>query len=175
MRKFDWKYFMFAIILITGFILFRLNYIAVMNSIQWFLSLPNLSLYFGSIATIFTLLGKFKSGKIAFNSRISFVDFRASISDIVSFVDNPIVIVGSLGLAKGLFLYYLGNVKYFPFLNSYEIILVLLVTLYLLYISLLELWNNIIKTFSKDIISKDIPHATLQGEVKGKEVPKPEH
>lgn len=80
---------------------------------------------------------------MSFSGNMSFKSFHANVSDIISFVDNPIILVGALGLSEGLFLHYVENVRYFPYLEEFEITLILFVTLYLLYISVFELVRDI--------------------------------
>ena len=78
-------------------------------------------------------------------------EFSATIGDVISFVDNPIIIVGSLTLLKGLF-FQLTEGKVFIQLVGVELTFIVIVTLYLLYSSLLELWNyscrNLLERFS---------------------------
>ncbi len=173
MKKLDWKYILASISLFVGFIFASLFKVELMNNIKMILTYPFLNLYAGAISTIFTILEKYKSKKISFHSKMTFGDFKTSVSELISFIDNPIILVGSLGLTKGLFLYYSENTNYFPFLNSTEILLVVLVTIYLLYTSLSELWTNIIRTYLKQTISNEIPVATNQEDLKNKEIPKP--
>jgi hypothetical protein len=168
------KYFAWSILLLGTFVLSHLYYHQVICGIRFVITLPYLNLYAGGVSIIFTVLSKIKLGKISFHGKMSFEDFRASLSDVISFIDNPIIIVGSLGLAKGLFLYYFDSVPFFPFLKNYEITLVLIVTLYLLYTSTVELWSNILKTLFSDIIPREKPQATPREQIQNREVPEPE-
>jgi hypothetical protein len=174
LKKFDWKYSSIAIILIIGFVLSHIFYNHILYYIKCFFYIPELNVYAGAIAIIFTILHKIKGRKINFDADMSFKDFRASIGDIISFVDNPIILVGSFALAKGLYLQYFDNTIYFPFLKGYELTFILLVTLYLLFISLMELWKNIKETCFDKPIESQRPLATPEIEITNRVVPRPE-
>ncbi len=146
----------------------------LMTFTKFILTLPNLNLYAGGVSFVFTILIKYKKREINFTTNMSFKDFRTSFGDIISFIDNPIVIVGALGLAKGLFLHYIEGENFFPYLSKYEIALLLLVTFYLLYVSLIELYLNIIDTWWTVSPSPNIPMADTDLSTKNRDVPKPE-
>lgn len=100
---------------------------------------------------------------------MSIKEFSASIGDIISFIDNPILIVGSLTMVKGLFFQLTEDIQFIP-LHGVELTFIIIVTIYLLYSSLLELWNNILGTCWKDNIASDTPRAA---EVTNMAVPEP--
>lgn len=169
MKIFDWKYTGIAAGLILGFILSHIFYSEILFSIKCILNLPDLNLYAGGVATIFTILQKIKSRKIAFKKMMSIKEFSASIGDIISFIDNPILIVGSLTMVKGLFFQLTEDKEFIP-LKGVELTFIIIVTLYLLYSSLLELWNNISGTCWQDKPVSDSPHKL---EVKDGKIPEP--
>ena len=170
MKVFDWKYIGIAFVLLIGFVLSHIFNNEVLSCTKCILSLPDLNLYAGGVATIFTILHKVKDRKIEWKKMLTIKEFSATIGDVISFVDNPIIIVGSLTLLKGLF-FQLTEGKVFIQLVGVELTFIVIVTLYLLYSSLLELWNTVAGTCWKDSVSKDTPHAA---EVKDQVVPDPQ-
>lgn len=169
MKIFDWKYIGIAAGLILGFVLTHIFYPEVLHFTKYILNIPDLNLYAGGLATIFTILQKIKTRKIEFKKIMSIKEFSASIGDIISFIDNPILIVGSLTLVKGIFFQLTEKIQFIP-LTGVELTFIIIVTLYLLYSSLLELWNNISGTCWKDKPVNDIPH---KAEGIGEPVPEP--
>ena len=169
MKIFDWKYFGIAAGLILGFALTHIFYAEVLCFTKSILNVPDLNLYAGGVATIFTILQKIKSRKIEFKKIMSIKEFSASIGDIISFIDNPILIIGSLTMVKGLFFQITEDIQFIP-LKGVELTFIIIVTLYLLYSSLLELWNNISGTCWKDKVISDTPHKV---ETPNETVPEP--
>lgn len=156
MQRVNWKYlilsFFFFIILLTS----PLYYHSFLILLKEIFEFQYLNLYAGGISLIFTVLQKIKTKKIVFSYNMSFSDFRSSVGDIISIIDTPITIVCCLTLARGLFFQELEGVVFFPYLKGYELIFVLLVVLYLLYVSMSELWKNIKDTCFDNKQKKDI-------------------
>lgn len=174
LKNFDLKYFALALALIGVFVLTHIYYNRVLNCLKCVLEFPYLNLYAGGLATIFTVLQKIKTRKISFKANMSFKDFQESMSDIISFIDNPVITICSLALAKGLFLQQTEGIIYYPFFNKLEITFIFLVTLYLLYSSLMEIWRNIKETCWSEPIVLENPQASLETETKDKAIPNPE-
>ena len=174
MKIFDWKYIGITIVLLIVFILSHIFYNQVLYFTKCVLSLRNLNLYAGGVSTIFTILYKVKGRKIEFKKLMSIKEFSANIGDVISFIDNPIIIVGSLTLVKGLFFQITENIVFIP-LQGIELTFIIIVTIYLLYSSILELWTTIYGTCMKDTVSLDTPHATLIIEVQNMTVPDPQN
>jgi len=174
MKIFDWKYTSIAVGLLIAFVLLHIFYTEVLYTTKCILSLPDLNLYAGGLATIFTILDKVKGRKIELKKIMTIKEFSATIGDVISFIDNPVIIVGSLTLVKGLF-FQLTEDKIFIPLQGVELTFIIIVTLYLLYSSLLELWNTIRGTCWKDPISLDIPHPTPTTDIQNMTVPEPQN
>lgn len=174
MKIFDLKYTGIAIVLLIGFFLSHIFYDNVLYFTKCVLSVPNLNLYAGGVSTIFTILYKVKSRKIEFKKLMSIKEFSANIGDVISFIDNPIIIVGSLTLVKGLFFQITENVVFIP-LQGIELTFIIIVTIYLLYSSILELWATIYGTCWKNIVSLATPHPTTSTEVQNMPVPEPQN
>lgn len=172
-RKIDLKYFAFSIGLLIAFYYTNKTYSQLLLIIKSIITYPKLGLYAAAVSTIFTILPKIKTHTFSFSSKMSFKEFRASINDIISFIDNPIVLVGTLAILKGIFIYYTENNRFFPLFNQYEITLILLVSLYLLVTSLLELWKNIIDTWCKYVTNSGDPMADTSKDTKNRDVPPP--
>jgi hypothetical protein len=172
MKKIDWKYTSFAAFSLLALFLLHKNYDDVLYITKCILSFPFLNLYAGSVATIFTLLDKIKSRKIELKKMMTIKEFSGTIGDVISFIDNPIIIVGSLTLMKGLFFQVTENKEFMP-LDGVELTFIIIVTLYLLYSSLLELWNTIAGTCLKNPISTDTPHPSLSSDVQELPIPEP--
>jgi len=87
---------------------------------------------------------------------MSFNEFKIPVENLLSFVSNPITIVCSLALAKGIYFQLAEGVQYFPFLNGVEITFVAIVTAYLLFISILELGKHFAEIFTKSNLNVSV-------------------
>lgn len=171
-KNIDWKYTVLIIVLVLlGFFghLFRTE---ILEGLKAFFELKELTLFAGGLAIIFTITHKLKTKKIRFNSSMSFNEFRRPFEEVLSFLSNPVTIVCSISLAKGLFLQTTNGVKYFPLFGTMELTFVGLVTAYLLYISVMELIRNMKETMLQVSISEKKARAIPENEVKEK-VPEP--
>ena len=103
---------------------------------------------------------------------MSFNEFRIPLEDILSFIGNPVTLVCSMSLAKGLFLQTSERIMYFPFFQSVELGFIALVTSYLFFISMMELIRNVRETITKKASSKTEVTAIPPSEVT-QQVPSP--
>jgi hypothetical protein len=163
-KNWDWKYILvFALMLVSVVLMFTFK-----NQILYFFksvfSFKYLTHIAGFVAAALTIIHKIKTQDIKLNPNMSFNDFRVPVEDILSFVGNPITLVCSISLAKGIFLQYFYNDQYFPFFDSIELTFIGLVTAYLFYLSLMELKTNFIESFTKNIIDTPKPSLSDEGE-----------
>jgi hypothetical protein len=154
LRDIDWKYALLAIFLFTCSGLAYFYNAEILAGIKIFFETKGLNYFAGAIATAFTLTYKVKTRTFRFSSSMSFNEFRVPLEDILSFVGNPVTLVCSISLAKGLFLQTSENTMYFPFFQSVELGFIALVTSYLFFISMMELVRNIRETVTKKASSK---------------------
>jgi hypothetical protein len=173
-KKPDWRYILIATFLVVLTFLCKIYSTEVLSGIKSFFETDYITFYFGAGATIITLLHKIKTKKITFNAKMSFSEFRIPVADLLSFVDSPVTIICALALAKGLFMQSSESVQYFPFFNNLEITFIGLVTIYLFFISSLELWNNFVETFLRKSITDGKIEKSDAKDVKDKLVPEPE-
>jgi hypothetical protein len=124
----------------------------------------------GVSATI-TILHKIKLRKLTFSENMSFETFKIPFEDVFSFISNPVTLVCSYSLARGLFLQCTGQEIYFPRLSGTEIGFITIVIGYLLFLSLWQLirsfWQLILKqpeSVTPQASDKDGHHINLEGE-----------
>lgn len=171
-NKIDWKNTILIGILFFAGLLGYLYQQLVLESLKHFFELPELTFFAGGIAAIFTIVHKLKTRKVKFSSSMSFSEFRVPFEDILSFLSNPVTIVCSISLAKGLFLQTTNGTKYFPLFGNTELTFVGLVTAYLLYISIMELIKNIKETILLTQANERSAKAIPESEVTDK-IPEP--
>lgn len=172
-KKLDWKYIGIAALLFTGAITSYVFRSQILSGIKNIFEIENLNYLVGGVATIFMLTHKIKMRKFKFSASMSFNEFRTPVEDILSFIGNPITIVCSISLAKGIFLQTANSIQYFPFFQSLELTFIGLVTAYLIFISVMELLNNIKETILNGTSKTEQPTAIPEKEIT-KEAPKPE-
>ncbi len=172
-KQLDWKYIGLAALLFAGAITSYVFRSQILIGLKNFFEIENLNYFAGGIATIFMLTHKIKMRKFKFSASMSFNEFRIPVEDILSFIGNPITLVCSISLAKGLFLQTADSIQYFPFFQSLELTFIGLVTAYLIFISVMELLNNIKETILNGTSKTEQPTAIPEKEIT-KEAPKPE-
>lgn len=172
-KQLDWKYIGLATVLITGTIISYVLRSQILFGLKYFFELENLNYFAGGFSIIFMLTHKIKMRKFKFSASMSFNEFRIPVEDILSFIGNPITLVCSFSLAKGIFLQTADSIQYFPFFQSLELTFIGLVTAYLIFISVMELLNNIKETILNGTSKTEQPTAIPEKEIT-KEAPKPE-
>lgn len=153
-RDFDWRYGLLTAVLFLCSALTYFFSAEILMLLKRFFEIEDLNIFAGATATIFTLTYKIKTRKIQFRSTMSFNEFRIPVEDILSFIGNPVTLVCSISLAKGLFLQTSEGVEYFPFFQSFELGFISLVTAYLFFLSIMELLKNIKETLFKKAMSQ---------------------
>lgn len=166
----DWKYIGLTAILIIGSVFSYIYSVQILAGIKAFFGFRYLNIFAGTLATIITLVHKIKTRKFTFSATMSFNEFRIPVEDILSFVGAPITIVGSLSLAKGLYLQATTNIKYFVFIdNKIELTFIGLVVAYLFFISAMELGKNCKENFTLQKTNQEpitpIPQIEVKNEV----------
>jgi len=166
-KNLDWKYIGLTMsLLIASYLSFMFS-AQVLAGIRTFFEFPFLNILAGTMATVITLVHKFKTRKFTFSATMSFSEFRVPVEDILSFVGGPITIVGSLSLAKGLYLQTTTSTNYFLFINnSVELTFIGLVAAYLFFISIMELTKNCKENFTLQKTNKNPITPIPQSEVK---------
>jgi hypothetical protein len=172
-KNWDWKYIgvaiLLSVVLIASYILRSEIFIWLKN----FFEFENLNFWVGGVATILMLTHKIKTRKFKFSATMSFNEFRIPVEDILSFVGNPITLVCSVSLAKGLFLQITDDIKYFPFFKNLELTFIGLVTAYLFFLAIMDLRKIFIETFVNGDLKTEEPMPIPENEI-NKEIPKPE-
>jgi len=149
MNRLDTKYifvFIFIVIILILSLIFTKEILIGLKSI---FEIPSLNLIAGLFATVVTTLNKFKNKEFNFSIAMSFSEFRIPLENILSFIGNPITVVCSISLAKGIFLQYYEKLQYFPLFNDVEVMFIAMVTLYLIYISVMEIIREMKNLFLK--------------------------
>ena len=103
-KKADLKYIFLVLFLLVSAGLADVFHNLIIHWIRNFFEFSELNLYAGGLATIITILHKIKTRKFIFSPTMSFNDFKIPLEELLSFISNPITLVCSLSLAKGLFL-----------------------------------------------------------------------
>lgn len=173
-NKIDWKFTVIAGCLLAFSALVYLFQDETIYLVAAFFRIKDLDLFAGVLATVFTLTHKIKRRKFRFSTTMSFTDFKVPLEDIFSFIGNPITLVCSISLAKGLFLQATQGPKYFPYFKDFEIGFIFLVTTYLLFISVMDLQRNMKDTLVLSIENKSKVTALPKDQVK-EDVPDPLH
>ena len=139
--------------------------ITIMFNLEW------LEYLLVGLSAIITILHKTKFRKLKFSENMSFAQFKVPLEEILSFVSNPITLVCSYSLARGLFLQCTGQEVHFPHFTGIQIAFVTIVIGYLLYSSLWELIRRFweLATRQPQLVTpqasdKDGHHITTEGD-----------
>lgn len=173
LKNWDWKYIGVAVLLTVGVIASYIFRSAIFVWLKTFFELENLNFWVGGAATILMVTHKIKTRKFKFSATMSFNEFRIPVEDILSFIGNPITLVCSVSLAKGLFLQTTDDIKYFPFFQSLELTFIGLVTAYLFFVAIMDLRKVFVETFINGDSKTEEPKPIPESEI-NKETPKPE-
>lgn len=90
---------------------------------------------------------------------MTFNQFNAPFSELMSFAMNPITLVCSLTLAKTVFLQWSSGISPFSTFSSIELTFIAIVTAYLLYTSILELINRLYDIVTNSNMHFETPQA----------------
>lgn len=159
MKKIDWKYIFLAVGFIIVFVASRRYNQELLNSIKNFFGYHALIVDAGVFTSIITLVHKIKFQKIIFKSTMTFNDFNTPVSEIFTLIFLPVTLVGALTFAKGLFFQCTDGVQYFPLFSGLDMVFIGSITLYLLYMSFMELFKNIKEVFFKPYVQPETPIA----------------
>lgn len=167
-KNWDWKWISLAVLICAAaFLAFHFQGF-IFQAIKSFFEFPQLNLCAGSLSFILTTVHKIKTRKLDLNVGMSFSEFRIPVQGILSFISNPITLVGSLSLAKGLFLQIYDHQQFFPFFDAGELGFVAVVTAYLLFISFMELKKYFRETFTIGEGKVAVPEAITKQEYERK-------
>ncbi len=166
----DWKYISLTVFLLALSFLSYIFKTQVFLVIQAIIEFPYLNIFAGTFTAIITIVHKIKTRKFRLSPSMSFNEFRIPVEDMLSFVGSTITIVGSLALAKGIYLQTTTGIKYFLSVdNGIELSFIGLVVAYLFYISVMELATQCKEICVLNIISnesiKPIPESEVKDEV----------
>lgn len=162
----DWNYILLILSLCLASIASYVWSDTIMSGIRSFFQFPLLTLIAGAFSTIVTLCHKIKTRKFQFSQNMSFNDFKFPVEDTLSFLSNPVTIVCSLVLAKGLFLQSESSVSYFPLFDNLQMTFIGIVTSYLIFTSLIELGGNLRDTITNPNKKFEIPQAITEEQYK---------
>lgn len=164
-KKLDFKYFLGLILFgsITLFCYCKKD--TVLVQISCFFNWKHLNFCAGGIATIVTIVHNIKHRKLNFRPQMTFNEFNAPFSELMSFAMNPITLVCSLTLAKTVFIQFSSGNSPFSSFSSVELTFIAIVTTYLLYTSTLELINRLIEILTNSNKHFETPQAVEENDV----------
>ena len=159
LKRLDLKYICIFVGLCTAAFVSYVFQTRILYGIKCFFEFPELNLCFGALSAIVTILHKAKTRNFIFSETMSFNEFKIPVENLLSFVSNPITIVCSLALAKGIYFQIVEGIPNFPFFNGIELTFVAIVTAYLLFISVFELGKHFAEIFTKPALKVAVPEA----------------
>lgn len=158
-KNWDWKWISLALsFCAAAYLAYRFQWY-IFQAFRSFFEFPQLNLCAGGLSVILTTVHKIKMRKLSFTTGMSFSEFRIPVQGVLSFISNPITLVGSLSLAKGLFLQFYEHQQFFPFFDTGELGFVAVVTAYLLFISFMELKKYFRESFTRAEGKMAVPEA----------------
>ena len=98
-----------------------------------------------------------KYRNFAFSHSMSFTQFKKSFEFVTSFIGNPITLVSSVALAKGLFFHWTDKEAFFPLFQNLELVFIAIVTSYLLVTSVLELKQHFMEIALNPLAEDVVP------------------
>lgn len=171
-KKIDIKYISITIGLILSFVLSYCYKQEIISCIDIFFSWSYLNIVSGSLASGVTLGHKLKHRKINFKSSMSFSEFNLPFSELFSFILNPVTLLCSLSLAKSLFFQLTKSDSAFNSFSGIELTFIAIVTAYLLFNSINELFRDIKEIWYDITIIVQTPRPV---ENENSEIPNPEN
>jgi uncharacterized membrane protein len=162
LKRIDIKYIILFIVLCVGFFVSYCNRSNLLESLTLFFEFKYLNILAGALSAIVVIVHKIKYRKLNFKPSMTFFEFNAPFSETIFFALNPIAIVCSLSLAKALFLQCFKQSVYFNFFSATELTFIGIVTAYLLYSSLMELYGNLKEIVLKDSAKSETPLPTTE-------------
>lgn len=157
LNKIDIKYIIFLIAVgLAAFVSYCFKeqiLILLSNFFGW----KHLNFVAGGFASVVTIVHKIKHRKLNFKKTMTFSEFNTPFSELFSFALNPVTLVCALSLAKALFLQFFNNFGFFNYFSAVELTFVGIVTSYLLYTSLIELFNDLSEIIIKSSIQYETP------------------
>ncbi|MEI9918947.1 MAG: hypothetical protein WDO14_09120 [Bacteroidota bacterium] len=177
LNRIDWKYVWIILGLSFASALTYKFSGEIITAIKTFFEIRDLNIIAGGIAAIITITHKIKKRRLKFSPSMSFTAFRIPIEDLMSFVGNPITLVCSISLAKGVFYQAWGDetwgsVYYFPHFKGWEVTFIGIVTAYLFFISLMDLLRHVKETLLRNAVVEEHVTPISDSDVIG-EIPKP--
>lgn len=149
LKKIDIKYsLLFCSLIIAALLAIRFN-VLILTSMESFLVSEWTRIIAGIVSFAATISVRIKYKGLTMKESMSFSQFKIPSEEIWSFVSNPISLVCSLSLAKGLFLQFRNKQVVFVSFSTLELTFIGLVVAYLLFDSTMDLVKNLKKLFSK--------------------------
>lgn len=149
LKKIDRKW---VIILASSFIVSFVAFIVknqIFNIISFVLQIPNLNFILGFIVSVINIIHKIKFKKITFSKSMTFSQFREPFDNITSFISNPITIVCSFSLFKGVYLQQIKNIIYYPKFDGLEIGFLWVIASYLLFNAISDSLTELIEIIKR--------------------------
>jgi hypothetical protein len=117
----------------------------------------------GLISFAASVVSKIKHKKISFSNKMAFSQFKIPIEEILSFISNPISIMCSISLARGLFTQLIAHKQtIFNGFSALELTFITLVVFYLLYDGFIDLIYNCKLVFLKTSSLTAIPEGAVK-------------
>lgn len=151
MKQFDLKYISIMIVIASLVFISKFMSQHILTGVLSVLEFEYSLFILGSIAVVVELAHnlKFKTD-LALTQNMSFNQFKNKFEYVFSIIANPLTIVSSFALAKGLVFSYTDKYDYFPYFNNIELSFIGIVTMYLMVVSILELWSNFVEVVRKE-------------------------
>lgn len=148
-KRFDIKYFFYFIGIVVS-VLLAISYKNILLSgVESFISSYWTQVLAGIFSFSAAILAKIKYKQLSFSKPMTFSQFRVPIEEVWSFVSNPITLVCSLSLAKGLFLQIQNKKTVFNGFTDLELSFIGIVVAYLLFDGIIDFIKNFKLALSK--------------------------
>jgi hypothetical protein len=157
LKKIDIKYLFYFIGLIVCVLLAIMYDKALLSGVESFLSSKWTQIMAGIFSFSAAILSKIKHKQLSFSKPMTFSQFKGPIEEIWSFVSNPITLVCSLSLAKGLFLQLRNKEIVFVGFTNLELYFIGTVVVYLLFDGITDFIRNCKLALSKTSTITAVP------------------
>ncbi|TWI85868.1 hypothetical protein IQ13_1037 [Lacibacter cauensis] len=163
-KKIDIKYTLYFIGLIACVLLAIMYNKQLLKGVELFLSSEWTQIVAGILSFAAAILSKIKYKQLAFSRPMTFSQFKVPVEEVWSFISNPLTLVCSLSLAKGLFLQLRNIKKVFVDFSNLEITFIGIVVLYLLFDGITDFIGNVKLALSKTSPITAVPEPLRENE-----------
>ncbi len=143
----DTKYILIFIAIISLSFIVVFNKHDTLDFLKAIMTLNHLGFCLSVMFFTIAILHKLKYNNYGKLKSADFNDFKSILLDLISTVMNPVTLLCSISILKGLFLLKFYGIKYFDFFSSNELFFLAIVGFYFLIKSGLELKTMIVELF----------------------------